>query len=63
LDEIGWWMMRQEAAMVHTLLGVISLLILTAFIWFAFRQGFYVKPERNNRDDPGKYGLGPWNDP
>jgi hypothetical protein len=49
--------------MVHKPLGVASLLALAVFIWFAFRQGLGVKPDRNNRDDPGKYGLGPWNDP
>ncbi len=50
--------------MLHKLLGVASLLALAVFIWFAFRQGLSVKPDRDNRDDPGgKYGLGPWNDP
>ena len=43
--------------MVHTILGITSLLILTVFIWFAFRQGLSVKPDPNNRDDP-KYGMG-----
>lgn len=44
--------------MAHTLLGITCVLMLVAFIWFAFRQGLKVKPDGNNRDTGGQYGPG-----
>ncbi|WP_375789409.1 hypothetical protein ACE10Z_19845 [Bradyrhizobium sp. Pha-3] len=36
----------------------ICVIALGGFIWFAFRQGFSVKPDENNRDHP-TWPLGP----
>jgi hypothetical protein len=35
----------------HWLVGVLIFVLLGAFIWFAFRQGMAVKPDRNKNPD------------
>ena len=49
---------RKAEAMAHTLLGITILLVLAAFIRFAFRQGQKVKPSGNNHDSGTQYGGG-----
>ncbi|MCC8962538.1 hypothetical protein H8A95_09500 [Bradyrhizobium sp. Pear76] len=40
------------------ILAPICVAALGGFIWFAFRQGFKVKPDKDNRDHP-TLPLGP----
>ncbi|GKQ50745.1 hypothetical protein [Bradyrhizobium sp. Ce-3] len=40
------------------ILAPICVVVLVGFIWFAFRQGFRVKPNENNRDHP-TWPVGP----
>jgi hypothetical protein len=44
--------------MLHKFAGLAILLGLATFIWFAFRQGLGVKPDRNNRDNWRERGGG-----
>ncbi|QOZ47207.1 hypothetical protein XH89_29770 [Bradyrhizobium sp. CCBAU 53340] len=41
------------------LLAPICLIVLVGFLWFAFRQGLKVKPDRENRDNWDRFGGPP----
>ncbi|OYU61588.1 MAG: hypothetical protein CFE30_14425 [Bradyrhizobium sp. PARBB1] len=48
----------EDHAMPDWILAPICMVALGGFIWFAFRQGFSIKPDENNRDHP-TLPLGP----
>lgn len=50
-----------ELDMPNWILAPICLAALVGFIWFAFRQGLSVKPDRHNRDHWDRFGGPPHN--
>ena len=58
-DQLSGWPHWRITILPDWILAPICVVGLVSFIWFAFRQGFKVKPDKNNRDDHPDLPLGP----